>query len=411
VDWWDEVRLAIQTFLDHHGVLAGFLLILVEETGVPVPVPGDFLMLALGAHARQGSVSLWQALLAMEVATLVGGCVLYHVSARAGRTLVYRYGRYMHLTEQRLNRAEQFLQRRGAIAIVLGRVTPGLRMATVIACGVFGVPFWRFLPSFAVGALLYILMYTLLGYFFGPAVLYVLEGVHLPLGLLGSLVPLVLILVWIQRARRGLHLARNTEASGADRHHRWLDGAVAGGLATIVSTLVLNVLVQLFGELALLAPGDLIEHARARLAVLAFVRVVGPVLLLLATPAFMAVGLIWGAVYAEWVEPHVHYPDWLGGLSFALLPLGVALVIVLPVLDGAASELGSLGPLAAASEAVRHLVYGATLGLAYPLRLARIARRPRGAGMKPLAPVPAMESNRYGAMPGAPAPGQPQSPR
>jgi hypothetical protein len=48
--WWDEVRVALQGFLDQHGVLAGFVMILIEEAGVPVPVPGDFLMLALGVH-------------------------------------------------------------------------------------------------------------------------------------------------------------------------------------------------------------------------------------------------------------------------------------------------------------------------------------------------------------------------
>jgi membrane protein DedA with SNARE-associated domain len=379
VEWWDEVRLALQTFLDHHGVVAGFVLILVEEAGVPVPVPGDFLMLGLGAHAREGRVSLWGALLVMEAATLLGASILYFVSRRAGRNLVYRYGRYMHLTPERLERARSWLERRGSLAIVLGRVTPGLRIPTVIASGVFGVPYWRFLPSLAIGGFAYILLYTLLGYFFGPAVLGLLEGIHLPLGLLGSLVPLVVLTVWIVRARRGLHLARHTEASGMDRHHRWRDGAVAGVLATVVSTLTLNVVVHLSGDLALVAPGDLVAHARARLAVLALVRVVGPVLLLLAVPAFILVGAVWGAVYAEWVEPRLHYPDWLSGLAFAFLPLGVALVVVLPLLDSAAPRLEPLGPLAATSEAIRHMVYGAALGLIYPLRLARRSRPVRGA--------------------------------
>jgi membrane protein DedA with SNARE-associated domain len=378
VDWWDEIRLTLQTFLDHHGVVAGFVLILVEEAGVPVPVPGDFLMLAMGAHAREGRIPLWGALLVMEAATLLGASVLYVVAGRAGRGLVYRYGRYMHLTPERLDKAQQFLERRGTLAIVLGRVTPGLRMPTVIASGVFGVPYWRFLPSLAIGGFAYILLYTLLGYFFGPAVLGVVEGIHLPLGLLGSLVPLVVLCVWIVRARRGLHLSRHTEASIVDRRHRWRDGAVAGGLATVVSTLALNVLVHLSGDLALVAPGDLVAHARARLAVLALVRVVGPVLLLAAVPAFMLVGTIWGAVYAEWVEPHLHYPDWLSGLAFAFVPMAVALVIVLPLLDGAGPQLEPLGPLAAASEAIRHLVYGAALGLIYPLRLARLPRAFRG---------------------------------
>jgi len=111
--------------------------------------------------------------------------------------------------------------------------------------------------------------------------------------------------------------------------------------------------------------------------VLAFVRVLGPVLLLAAVPLYMIVGVAWGAVYAQWVEPHLHFDDWLSGLAFCLLPLGVALVVVLPLLDGAAPELGPLGPLAAASEAVRHLVYGAVLGLVYPLRLARLPQRYR----------------------------------
>ena len=84
------------------------------------------------------------------------------------------------------------------------------------------------------------------------------------------------------------------------------------------------------------------------------------------------VGIAWGAVYAQWVEPRLHLVDWLSGLCFALLPLCVALVIVLPVLDGAATDLGPLGPLAATSEALRHGFFGAALGAVYPLRLARL---------------------------------------
>jgi hypothetical protein len=140
----------------------------------------------------------------------------------------------------------------------------------VIAGGVFKVPLWRFLPSLALGAFLYILMYTLLGYFLGPTVLDVVAAVHLPLGVLGSLVPLVLLLVWIARARHGLDLGPTTEAGAADRRHRWRDGAVASGLATLVSTLTMNVLVHAVGGLVLLEPGDLIERTRARVAVLVF---------------------------------------------------------------------------------------------------------------------------------------------
>jgi membrane protein DedA with SNARE-associated domain len=371
MQWWDAVRLSLASFLDQHGVLAGFVVILIEETGVPVPIPGDFLMLGLGVHARQGGVSLWQALIVMEIATLIGASILYVVSSRAGRDLVYRYGRYIHLTPARLDQAERFVGRHGAVAIVLGRLTPGLRMATVIASGVFGVSPWRFLPSLAIGAFMYILAYTLLGYIVGPPILNALEGVHLPLGLLGSLVPLVVLLVWVVRARRGLRLRESTEAGVADRRHRWRGGGVAGGLVELISPLSMNVVIHLAGDLALLEPGSLVQRMQARLAVLALIRVIGPLLLLAAAPLFVLVGIGWGAFYAQWVEPRLHLPDWLSGLCFALLPLSVAVIAVLPVLDGAAPDLGRLGPLAAVSETLRHALYGAALGAIYPLRMAR----------------------------------------
>jgi hypothetical protein len=260
------------------------------------------------------------------------------------------------------------------MAIVLGRITPGLRMATVIASGIFGVPYHKFLPSLALGGFLYIALYTLLGYFVGPPVLRIVEGIHLPLGLLGSVIPLALLVVWVVRARRALHLRQATHADSPDPRHRWRDGAIAGGLATVMSTLMMNVVINIVGDVALLEPGDLVQRTQARLAALAVVRVIGPLLLLLAVPAFMLVGVAWGAVYAEWIEPHLQLPDWMTGLAFSLLPLAVALVVVLPLLDDAAPDLGPLGRLAAASEALRHACYGIALGLIYPLRLARFSR-------------------------------------
>jgi membrane protein DedA with SNARE-associated domain len=385
MEWWDTVRVGLAGLLDQHGVIAAFVLILIEEAGVPVPIPGDFLMLLLGVHARQGRVPLWQALLVMELATLLGATLLYLAASRGGRTLVYRYGRYMHLTPERLDRAERWLLRHGAFAIVAGRLTPGLRIATVITCGVLRVPLRRFLPALAVGSFLYILLYTLLGFFLGPPILSAVEGIHLPLGLLGSLIPLVVLVVWIVRARRGLHLRIANDASTVDRRHRLRDGAVAGLMATVVSTLVMNVLVHVVGDATVLAPGRIVEHAQTRLAAFEIGRALGP-LLLVVLPAFVAVGMFWGGVYGAWAEPRLaRLPDWLSGLLFTLLPLGIALLVVPPLvgaaLPGGATLPGdgAIGWFVVASEIIRHVVYGVVLGLTYPLRIARRGPRDRPA--------------------------------
>src|ERR1700716_1275684 len=189
-------------------------------------------MLMLGVHARQGFVPLWQAIAATWLGTLIGSTILYFAARKAGRDLVYRYGRFIRLTPERLDRAERWLKQHGTRAVFLGRLVPGLRIVTAVACGVFEIPFRVFFPAMSLGALLYILVYTLLGYFLGPPVLTFLEKIHIPFGLLGSLVPLSLILLLTYRARQGLG-RRTATPFPLHREQQLRAGALAGGLATI----------------------------------------------------------------------------------------------------------------------------------------------------------------------------------
>jgi membrane protein DedA with SNARE-associated domain len=371
VDWWTEVGLATSSFLNRHGLLAAFVFLLIEEAGVPVPVPGDVLMLILGVHAREGVVPLWQAVAVTWLGTMIGSTFLYFASRMAGRGLVYRYGRYIRLTPERLDSAERWLNRHGSRAVFLGRLVPGLRIVTAVACGVFDVPFTVFFPAMSLGALLYILVYTLLGYFLGPPVLNLLEKVHIPFGLLGSLVPLTLILLWTYRARQ--ELGRRVSAqTAADREAQLRAGALAGLMATIASTLLFNVILNLAGNIAFNAPGTFVEQTAARLA-FALARDVQPVLLFVAVPAFLGVGVLWGAAYGVWVADRlpVEWPDWLRGLAFAVVPLLVSLSVVMPLLGMGFFGIGATGPVAATGELIRHATYGALLGLLYPIFRAR----------------------------------------
>jgi membrane protein DedA with SNARE-associated domain len=367
VDWWTEVGLAMASFIDRHGLLAAFVFLLIEEAGVPVPVPGDVLMLILGLNASQGRVELWQAVAATWLGTIIGSTILYVAARMAGRGLVYRYGRYIRLTPERLDRAEAWLKQHGSRAVFLGRLLPGLRIVTAVACGVFEVPFRVFFPAMSLGALLYILVYTLLGYFFGRPVLNVLEKIHISFGLLGSLVPLTLILVWTYRARQ--ELGRRVAApSPVDREERIRAGALAGGLATIASTLLFNVVINLAGNIAFNAPGTIVEQTAARLA-FAFARDVQPLLLFVAVPAFLAVGVLWGALFGLWAEAWLprSWPDWLKGLMYALIPLMVSLGVAMPLLGLGFFGVGATGPVAVTGELIRHAAYGVLLGLLYPI--------------------------------------------
>ncbi len=156
MNWWDLVRDAGNAFLLQHGVLAAFVYLAVEESGVPIPVPGDFLMLALGVRAREGLIVLWQVIAAMEAGTLLGSSLLYLMARHGGRGVVERYGPFIGIGPKQLERAERQLQRHGGLAVVLGRLLPGLRIVTAIACGIFRVPYRVFLPATMLGSSIYI---------------------------------------------------------------------------------------------------------------------------------------------------------------------------------------------------------------------------------------------------------------
>ncbi len=460
MDWWSHVRLAITVFLDQHGLLAAFVFLLVEEAGVPVPVPGDVIMLVLGVRARDRQVSLWQAILALEVATVIGATMLYLVSRLAGRALVYRYGRYVRLDPDRLERAERWLRRHGPIAVFAGRLAPGMRIATAIICGVLLVPAWIFIPAMAIGALVYIAGYTLLGFFVGPTVLAFLEHVDLPLGALGSLVTLSVLLLWLVRARRAL--ARRRAAAGsaaslaatAELDERLRTGAAAGALAILVATLLMDVLVHFAGSV-FLAPSRVVSRIIAGRILLALALGNTPLLLIVAAGSSVVEGILWGAVYGGWIErplrrvlaaaglraaprslatkgvdaaastraaeraglsgagallpepaaaagarpaerlappapgcssaaggsgsstpavavapPDTTLSDLACGVLFALAPLGLSYAVLVPIFRLGLLR-GEIGPIALGAEAVRELVYGLVLGLAYPTLLVR----------------------------------------
>jgi membrane protein DedA with SNARE-associated domain len=380
VDWWTEVGLATSSFIDRHGLLAAFVFLLIEEAGVPVPVPGDVLMLILGVHAGRDTTQFaflnpefLKAVGATWLGTIIGSSALYWVSRWAGRSLVYRYGRFIRLTPERLDFAERWLNKHGSLAVFVGRLVPGLRIVTAVACGVFDVPFRVFFPAMALGALLYIVVYTLLGYYLGDPVLRAMEKVHIPFGLLGSLVPLALIMWWILRARKDIG-KRVTVGQSPTRELQLRAGAVAGLLATIASTLLLNVAINLAGGIAFnfSAPGTIVDETARRIA-FALAREVQPVVLFVAVPLYLAVGTVWGVAYGIWAEPRLNpiWPDWQKGLLFAGVPLAVSLLFVMPVLGMGFLGVGATGPVAFTGELIRHMAYGGLLGLMYTVFRAR----------------------------------------
>ena len=172
-----ENNIVLRQFLERHTELAIFLILFLEDLGIPMPIPADVIVVYVGYRLSQHTINPYLAITLMLVAVNLAATILFTVARRGGRPLVDRYGHYLHLNARRLERAEAWLDRHGALAIVIGRALPGVRLATVIACGLFKVPYRTFLPAQFAGVLIYLVIFMSIGYVLGPEAA---ERIHLP---------------------------------------------------------------------------------------------------------------------------------------------------------------------------------------------------------------------------------------
>lgn len=154
----------LDAFLDMYGLAAIFVVMLVKSVGVPIPIPSDVIMLAAAARAAEGKLVLWEAFLVLLLAEVLGGIGQFAIVRRVGRGFLYRFGRYLGLTPPRLDAASARVQRGGPLGVGLAVFTPGVRAASVAACGLAGLPLIVFIPGLIVGSVLFLGVHFALGY-------------------------------------------------------------------------------------------------------------------------------------------------------------------------------------------------------------------------------------------------------
>lgn len=141
-----------------------FLVLLAEEGGVPLPVPGDLFIAAMGFLAREGHASFPATAAVVTVATVLGSTFLYAVSRRIGRPVILRVARRLGYDEAREARVEAWIGRRGPAAIVVGRLIPGLRIVMTVAAGALRVDLRVFTVGTALAGALWATIYFWLGW-------------------------------------------------------------------------------------------------------------------------------------------------------------------------------------------------------------------------------------------------------
>src|SRR5438445_7465648 len=151
------------------GVIAG--LVFIEETGIPVPfAPGDLLLIIAGIAIASDTVEPIPMVAALLTATVVGATIGREVFAAVGRPALMKAADALGFRPG-LERATHLLRRRGALAVFIGRLIPGLRISTTQVAGVSKVPRLTFAAGLIPSVIIYIGFFVGLGALAGqPAV-------------------------------------------------------------------------------------------------------------------------------------------------------------------------------------------------------------------------------------------------
>jgi membrane protein DedA with SNARE-associated domain len=155
----------LEPTLNHYGYLAVVALLLLEDFGIPVP--GETTLILAALYAGAGRLNVFLVGLLAFLAAVAGDNIGFAIGHFGGRPLVERYGRYIFLTPERIDKATNFFQRHGGKIVVVARFIEGLRQANGIVAGISGMHWAKFLAFNALGAALWVATWTTLGYFSG----------------------------------------------------------------------------------------------------------------------------------------------------------------------------------------------------------------------------------------------------
>jgi membrane protein DedA with SNARE-associated domain len=188
----------------------GIVILMAIESSV-LPLPSELVMPPAGYLAAQGKMNAVAAVLCGTVGSVLGALVNYGLAVFVGEPVLRKYGKYVLVSEQSLDRTERFFRRHGEISTFVGRLLPVIRHLISIPAGMSRMGLGRFVMFTAVGAGIWCAILTYLGWLIGrhgeavdraigPYVHQVLMNYILP----GLVVLVAGYVIWRRRQRRAV---------------------------------------------------------------------------------------------------------------------------------------------------------------------------------------------------------------
>lgn len=158
------------TLIGSMGYLGVFILMSLESACIPIPseviMPFAGAIVAVPSLAKH-TMSLPLVTLSGTLGCLFGSIIAYWVGKKGGRPLLLKYGKYILITEKKLDYVDAFFKKHGEKAIFWSRVLPIVRTFISLPAGMSEMNFSKFIIYSIIGSLPWCLLLGYIGYYLG----------------------------------------------------------------------------------------------------------------------------------------------------------------------------------------------------------------------------------------------------
>jgi membrane protein DedA with SNARE-associated domain len=155
--------------ISKNGYYAIFLMVFLQETGMPVPFPNELLLMFSGYLTYTGVLYLPFVFIAAFTADFLGTNVLYFLFYKSGSIILAKKPKWFPISIKMLENIKEKISTGGKVTIFIFRLTPFTRGYASVISGLLQVKPGVFLPIAVYSATVWALVYILAGHFIGPS--------------------------------------------------------------------------------------------------------------------------------------------------------------------------------------------------------------------------------------------------
>jgi membrane protein DedA with SNARE-associated domain len=160
-----EIANTLVHYIGGMGYWGIFLLMFLESTFFPFP--SEVIMIPAGYLAFKGEMNLYWIVIVGIFGSVAGALFNYYLAMHFGRKFILRYGKYVFIKEETLDKLEAFFNRHGELSTFNGRLIPGIRQLISLPAGLARMNIAKFSLYSALGAGIWVIVLVALGYLLG----------------------------------------------------------------------------------------------------------------------------------------------------------------------------------------------------------------------------------------------------